>query len=86
MKARHLNDRTAVMLDAVGQRYKCRPSAIAGIPAWSGDAVLFDMRVLAIALEREKQPQTLGDEIKRRRMEWEPEMVRELKGRGVYGN
>ena len=85
MKAKHLNDRTALMLDAVGQRYHCRPSSIVGIPSWSGDSVLFDMRVLAIALEHEQQPQTLGDEIKRSRMEWEPEMVNELKERG-YGN
>lgn len=75
--------KTALTLDALGQRYGCRPSQVVGLDQGLGSAVLFDLRVLADALEYEQEAETVGGKIERKQKKWPLEIRRELKRQGV---
>jgi hypothetical protein len=75
--------RTALTLDALGQRYGCRPSEVMGLDPSTGRSVLFDLSVLARAVEHEQESETVGGKIDAKRAKWSPEVRRELKRQGV---
>jgi len=74
------------MLDALSRRYGCRPSDIMRMNLDSGVAVLFDLRVLGVALEEEAsaRDETVGGKIGRKRRAWSPEIKRELREQGLW--
>lgn len=76
----------ALMLDALSRRYGCRPSEVARMNPASGAAVLFDLRVLGLALEAEAEAgdETVGGKIGRKRRAWSPETKRELREQGLW--
>lgn len=74
----------AMILDALSRRYGCRPSEIIGLNSLSGEAVLFDLRVLAMALEAQSEGDTVGGQISRKRMGWSRETKRELREQGLW--
>ena len=72
------------MLDALGQRYGCRPSGVVGINPTLGYSILFDLRVLEAALQQEQMRQTTGGKIKAKQAKWSQERVKELKTQGLW--
>jgi len=74
------------MLDALSRRYGCRPSEVARMNLDSGRTVLFDMRVLGMALEAEAEAgdETVGGKIGRKRRAWSPEVKQELRRQGLW--
>ena len=74
------------MLDALSRRYGCRPSEVLRMSLDSGRAVLFDLRVLGIAVEEEAKAsdETVGGKIGRKRQRWSPEVKQELRKQGLW--
>ena len=78
-----VTQRVALTLDALGQRYGCRPSQVVGMRPELGASVLFDLRVLSKALEYEKESETVGGKIAQKQAAWSPEVKRELRSQGL---
>lgn len=69
-------------LDALAQRYGCRPSSLVGISPLSGESLIFDMAVVYAQDEHTKLMDTTGGKIRAKRAGWSSEAKRELKHRG----
>lgn len=69
-------------LDALAQRYGCRPSLLMGMNPLSGESLVFDMAVASASAENDKLMRTTGGQVRARRAGWSSEAKRELKHRG----
>lgn len=72
------------MLDGIGSRYGVLPSTQMGIPTGTGEALLFNIKVMAMALEAQGEGGTLTDDIKRKMARYPPEVKRELRRQGFW--
>ena len=78
-----VTQRVALTLDALGQRYGCRPSQVVGMRPELGASVLFDLRVLEMIVKYEKESETVGGKIAQKRAAWSPKLKRELRSQGL---
>lgn len=66
-------------LDAIGQRYGIRPSALMDMPPDDPRSLLMDFAVAAEAMRAEALREgTVGGKIMGRRAGWNPEVLREV--------
>ena len=72
------------MLDALGHRYGILPSTIMGMPEGTGTSLLFNIKVMGMAMEAQEEDGTLSEQIKRNQMNWPPEVKRELREKGLW--
>ena len=69
-------------LDALAQRYGCRPSSLVGISPLSGESLIFDMAIVSASIENDRLMKTTGGKIRAKRAGWSKEARGELRRHG----
>jgi len=79
MPQRSFSPESLATFDALGRRYGCFPSRVAGINENSGYGLLFDIRCFKEGVELEQMESTVTGEYNRKKMSWDKDTYNDLK-------